>query len=454
MQRVLIPMSTGVALRNVLRTDLHDEIVGRGLEPVYLVPPALVAPLAEESGEGSFVDELPEYNHGKLETVLGDLVFSIVQQNHRIATMELKRKLARRKFKRIPMKERFYPVLGRSWPAYHFLRKARNRLFPGGVMRPLLDRWRPAVVFSNNIFDSHEAAVIRRAQLDGTPTVGMVSSWDNPTNKGHLPAWPDRLLVWSEVMREEMAGLLRYPAERISVVGTPQFDIYARPLAATREETLAVYGFSPADRVVVYATGAPVHCETEYEFPRALADLVASGRIEGLKLLVRLHPRDRLERYEALAGRPGVVVASPGRRSSHYPDSWSPTVEDHAHYAALMRYADVVVNIASTVALDAAASDTPIVHVRYDHRPDLDFLDSVERMFHYTHTARLMACGASHVARSEDELGDSVVRAIENPGELRRERCALARQEGFDGRGESASLIAGCLADGAHRAGI
>jgi hypothetical protein len=221
----------------------------------------------------------------------------------------------------------------------------------------------------------------------------------------------------------------------------------------TRAETLAAYGFEASARLVIYATGAPVHCPDEPDFPRVLADVVASGRIENLRLLVRLHPRDSKERYASLADRPGVVVAAPGRRTTGYPDSWSPTVADHVHYAALMRHADVVVNIASTVALDAAACDTPVVHVRFDPGGEHPFLDSVERLFHYTHTKRLMTCGASYVARSAAELEDAVVRAIERPSELAAERRALARQEGFDGRGSSASLIAEHVTGGASRAG-
>ena len=45
-RRVLITIATGMSLRNILRTDLHAELLGREVRPVYLVPEGMLDPLS------------------------------------------------------------------------------------------------------------------------------------------------------------------------------------------------------------------------------------------------------------------------------------------------------------------------------------------------------------------------------------------------------------------------
>ncbi len=451
--RVLVPAATGLALRNVLRTDLPLELGRRGLEPVFLVPGALAARLREEDLRApGVVDVLPEARHHAGEVALRDLAFSVVQRRHALATIEIRRQLAARGRPRRPLKERVAPLLGSSWTLYHVVDGVRRTLYRAPEMQAVLDRCRPAAVFANNVFHPAEAALLRRAQRAHVPTVGMVHSWDNPSNKGQLPARPDRLLVWGDVMRAEMRDYFRFPDARIECVGTPQFDVYARPLATTRADLLAHYGFAPGTRLVLYATGSPGHCPWEPDYARRLLALVRSEHGRGpLGLVVRLHPRDRAERYAHLASAAELRLETAGRADDEMDDRFNPTADDHAHFAALIRHADVVVNLASTVALDAAANDRPIVHVRYDVEPGRAYLDSVERLFDYTHTARLLACGASEVARSPEELDAAVLRCLDDPARHHAARRALAAQEGFDGTGRSAERIADVVARVARR---
>jgi len=444
--RVLIPISTGMSWRNIHCTDLHREILAAGLRPVYLVPDAMRPVVRGEiPDDEADVDVLPELDSPALDAVLRDLAFATVMRRHRLATMDIRRRLARRARPGIPLKQRIEPLVGRSRLAFRALTRLRHALSRAPEMQPPFDRRRVALVFSNNVFSLEEAAVLRRARDLGIATVGMVHSWDNPTNKGVLPSPVDRLLVWSEVTKDEMTSLFLVPEDRIRIVGSPQFDIYRRPISITRPDLLAHYGFPPNAKLVLYGTGSPVHSPGEPDYCRTLAGIAANAGAPPVGLLVRLHPRDRAERYEDVARLPGVVVAEPGRRESGVPDGWAPSRADHEHFAALMRYADVVVNLASTMALDAAANDRPIVHVRYDLEPGLPYLDSVERLFDYTHTARLMRAMASFVARSPGELRSAVLRALDRPEERRERRAWLAESEGVLGNGDSAARIAAVL---------
>ena len=448
MKRVLIPIAVGMSLRNILRTDLHAEMVSRGLRPVYLVPEPIAPRLSAELSDGSAeVGVLPSHTPHRAERLLADLAFASVENRHHLETLDLVRRRAQRDDPRRPLKERLYPLVGRSRTVYRALDALRRGIFKARHMDAALDRHRPDLVFSNNLFHPGEAAMLRRAMIRGIPAVGMVLSWDNPSNKGILPARADRTLVWSEVMAREMSDYFGLTAGELEVVGSPQFDQYARPPTTSREALFAHYGFAPDRALVVYATGALGHYPDEHRYPAALADAFRDGRISGAGLLVRLHPQDRIEKYEHLVGRPGVVVSGAGGATKAWADRWFPSREDHEHYAALLKHSDVILNMASSVALDAAANDTPVVSVAWEVAASQDYLDSAQRIFDFTHTKRLLSAGGTYVVRSEREMIDAVNRALADPDELAAGRARIARQEGFDGKGRSAAKIAAVLAD-------
>jgi hypothetical protein len=121
----------------------------------------------------------------------------IVTRHHEVSTMKIKRALQASRRSRRPIKEWISPLFGRSWLAYRMLNGIRASLNPAREMEPLLRCWMPAAVFANDVFDPAEGALLRCARRLGVRTVGMVRSWDNPTNKGVLPTPIDRLLVWS-----------------------------------------------------------------------------------------------------------------------------------------------------------------------------------------------------------------------------------------------------------------
>ncbi len=450
--RALVPLTTGLVLRNVLRTDLHAEFVARGVEPVYLVPAPLLEQLRESGGDaGLMLDVLPPRPKDRTDKLLQSLAYAPIMHHHDMATIRIKQQIRDREAGRAPFKERFlFPVLGRSWATMHVANWLRGLRRRSEDYAPPFAKWQPDVVFSNHLFARWDAGILWRAHVEGVRTVGMVHSWDNPSNKAVFPPGVDRLLVWGPVMRREMEEYFRVRPETITEVGTPQFDVYARPPAVSKAQLLDSFGFEPDARLVIYGSGAPGHCPEEPEFPRILSPLCRDPAPDGdprpIRMVVRLHPRDRLERYGALHGAHGVALEVAGRVTTHMDDRWNPTDDDHAHFVAEMRHADVVVNMASTVALDAAANDTPIVHARFDPDAGRDYLSSHVRLFDYTHTARLMSVGASLVAGSPDELVAHVLSALADPSALRDRRRALAEQEGYDGTGTSAARIADVVA--------
>jgi CDP-glycerol glycerophosphotransferase (TagB/SpsB family) len=102
----------------------------------------------------------------------------------------------------------------------------------------------------------------------------------------------------------------------------------------------------------------------------------------------------------------------------------------------------VVVNVASTIAVEACLTDTPVVNIGFDgdeHRP---FLDSAARYYHYTHYRPLVEADAVRVADSPAEMVSSIERYLEAPETDRAGRARAAAELCSYTDGRSAERVA------------
>jgi hypothetical protein len=318
---------------------------------------------------------------------------------------------------------------------------ARALAYPAGVQ--LLDRWhcravnqlpvvehyrrlfarlQPSIVFCSHQRPPIVVPPVLAARSLGIPTATFIFSWDNLTSKGRIAAPFDHFLVWSDLMRKE---LLRYypdiQPEQVHIVGTPQFDPYAdRGLHCTRAEFCARVGADPARPLLCYSGGDAKTAPEDQEHVRILLELIRSGEIKGQpQVLLRPAPVDEGSRYDAVRRAfPELLYAKPAWVHTT-PGDWSrviPQAEDIRFLANLIRHADLNVNLASTMTLDFAIHDKPVVNVAFDvadppihGKPLWDFFYQFE---HYRPVSQL---GAARIARSRAELATHVNTYLDNP---------------------------------------
>ena len=122
------------------------------------------------------------------------------------------------------------------------------------------------------------------------------------------------------------------------------------------------------------------------------------------------------------------------------------TAENQQHLADTMRHSDVVVNVASTLAVEAAIVDTPVVNISFDGEQPSEWLRSARRYYRFTHYVNVTRHNAARVAETPEHLVEYVGRYLEDPSLDREGRRAVAAEQCqfFDGR--SASRVAGFVA--------
>ncbi len=270
----------------------------------------------------------------------------------------------------------------------------------------------------------------------GVPTMVLVSSWDNLTTSGFFPVAVDRITVWNEIMKEQAVEIHGLDPERVVVTGAPQHDIYAEGAFTDRRAFLEAFGLDPDRPVVVYTTGTEGTIPDE---PSVLDRLERGMRAElgdRLQLLVRVHQLDAVERYAEVAARPGVVFDHAGRPSVgdyHDRDFDRAALE---HLADTLRHADVVINAASSISIDAAAVGTPVVCIDFDAEEGVPYHRSVRRFYDFTHQRPVVASGGVARCGSPEEVVRAVLAYLDDPERDAGGRARLVREQchRIDGR--------------------
>lgn len=314
--------------------------------------------------------------------------------------------------------------------------------------RRLFEQIKPSVIFCSHQRPPIVLPATLAARSLNIPTATFIFSWDNLTSKGRIAAPFDHFLVWSELMRSEL--LRFYPdvtPDRAHVVGTPQFDPYAAPeLRWSRKEFFARIGADPSRPLICYSGGDTGTAPEDPLHVRILMELVRSGEIKGNpQVLLRPAPVDDDARYdEARRDYPEMIHAAPTWIHTQ-PGDWAsviPSADDVQFLANLTHHADINVNLASTMTLDFAIQDRPVVNIAFDvadqpphGKPLWDYY------YRFEHYRPVVELGAARFARSRQELAAHVNAYLENPALDREARARLVQLQVSPPIGQSSRRI-------------
>jgi hypothetical protein len=130
--------------------------------------------------------------------------------------------------------------------------------------------------------------------------------------------------------------------------------------------------------------------------------------------------------------------------------AWSsvvPTAADLRLLANVARHSTLNVNIASTMTLDFALHDRPVVNIAFDATmpPPLG-LPLREMYYRFEHYQPVLALGAARVADSRADLARCVNEYLEDPGRDREARQRLVELEVLQPLNGASQRIVGALA--------
>ena len=294
---------------------------------------------------------------------------------------------------------------------------------------PLLDHARPDLILSTNPFNLHEICMCTLARRNGVPTMGAIVSWDNLCYKGHLWSEHDAYIVWGPSMEADLRRHLpALTAEQIITTGSPQFDFHKRKdLEWSREEFFQKVGGDPRRPMIVHAANTECHFPDEPAVVAGLWKSIREGAVRGNpQLLIRLHPLDTTSRFEAAKQQcPDLLIQRSISSTNNHRMWFTPDLDDLALLSNTLRHSDVTVNFASSMTLDAAILDRPVVNVAFSTSPGERRCRRIPYGHLSAHYRRVAESGAVKIAYSMEELVRWINRYLADPSHEREERRAL-----------------------------
>jgi hypothetical protein len=260
---------------------------------------------------------------------------------------------------------------------------------------------------------SQQLDLLKAARVLKIPIAAAILSWDHLSSKALLHVFPDMVIVWNDVQRQEAIEMHGVPADRLVSTGAQCYDQwFTRTPVRTREEFCRAVGLRPDLPFVLWVHSALTPYPEPPE-PRFVVRWIEALRahpdptLRSLGVLVRPHPERlkewkgiRLDRFDNVVLHGTNPIDTPSR--DDYFDS--------------LYYSAAVIGLVTSAFLEAAIVGRPIltfslpeyrmhqeemIHFRYlttvaggvlQSAPDVDT--------HFTQLSEALAAGGRRDARN------------------------------------------------------
>ncbi len=386
-KRVFISADHGLAIVYFLQSDVVPTLLDAGLEVVLLTDDGLREQISQRFGrpgltvEGLRFQQARQYFEGNNHTLQYWLHFlRWMGGSQRINTNAMDGHLRQMDYESSAKAKRLMPLIrGLTWGLRRSrwmrqgLVRAQMRFAPD-LYGDLLDQYQPSLVVASTPGWRLDRYLLRQAGQRGVRTAAAVIGWDNPSSYRLPGARVDYATCWSEIQKRELVLGSDWAPERVHVGGIPTYDGYFRKeWVIPREEYFRLHGLDPQRKLISYACSF-VTFSPNFRNMETLARLVSEDALaQPSQLLIRLHPNHFMpgSLYEQEAQRvrqmiqhmPHVHLVEPvalGGELGYY------SGEDMPEKASMMAHSDVFTTVYSTMVVETAIHDRPIVSVCLD----------------------------------------------------------------------------------------
>lgn len=332
-------------------------------------------------------------------------------------------------------------LLRHSTAARKALVRAQMRFTPD-LYEDLFEKYEPDLVIASTAGWRMDRYLLREANRHGIPTMAAIVGWDNPSSYTIPGAPVDWATCWSDIQKDELVLGSDWQPDRINIGGIPSYDGYLKNAwLMPKDEYFRAHGLDPSRKLIAYACSF-VHFAPNYPNVKALAKLVASDQLsEPSQLLVRLHPSHFQDKPKIFAGEreriyalekeyPNVHVVRPvplGGSLGYY------SGEDMPEKTSMMVHSDVFVTVFSTMVVECAIHDTPIVSSCIDVPGGWNTLKkyslALKKIGNWPTHQRFREAGAGRLATNETELCEAINFYLQDPRADAAARRSFVKRE-------------------------
>ena len=431
MKTIFVAIYDGMISKNILRSEAFDVLKSRDdLRIVLVVDPTKQEVYQREFNDQSIVIEASiKFQHRGFERIWARFLTQIPRTNTVKLLIKGSPLSPKKTFLRKAVLLLTQLLLDHKLCRL-FLRKLDKMIFNGEELAPLFEKYKPDLVFAPNVFAVPDIWALKQAQKRSIPNIGMIKSWDNPTSKGLFRVHPERLIVHNHLIKKEAAEIDDYPEDKIFVSGIPQYDIYFKdPNLYKREDFWRKYGLDPDKKIILYLEPGSVLFPNGEEMWWIMNEFLEKGEIKfPAEIFVSIHPAYSVK-DEVLQKLKRIKFVRLGEYAGKNYKSWEFSNEDMLELMYAVKFSDLVINTGSTMNMEAAMLDKPIINIAFDGFKKRDYGKSVRQCYDFDHLRNIVKTGGVRVAYNMDELLDEINKALDNPSECREGRRKIVEEQ-------------------------
>ncbi|OGF52092.1 hypothetical protein A3I27_02670 [Candidatus Giovannonibacteria bacterium RIFCSPLOWO2_02_FULL_43_11b] len=439
---ILLPVYNGIRAKNFFRNDSYRELVSiPGIRLIILIPSSKLDYYQKEFPEKNVIfeplDIISESAFGvRLYDFCINLLFTKTTRTKQYRDYLKYRNTSA--FAKLMAKRAINFFLGPfgfiMLPIVHFLDNKFVSLDEG--VSGLLKKYNPDLVLAPDIVFPPDRVVLRAAKRLGFYTVGMIRSWDNLTSKGVVQVLPRKLIVYTTVMKIEAIKYAGMPEKDIVVTGIPHYDAFYRPLKISREAFLKSLGIPLDRKIILTAPFMYSHTGSAEIIIKELLAAIDSGKLSSsTHLLVRYRPATPEIAESRLPKSDHMTITSPCERCFQVKNLQSPTEDwewsdkDVELLLNSLAYSDVVINYMSTLSIDAAVFDKPVINIRFEADPTTPPHKHVNAYVGMLHYEAMEDSGGVRRVWNMNELIDATRDYLLHPEKEREGRARMVAEQ-------------------------
>ena len=276
--------------------------------------------------------------------------------------------------------------------------------------------------------------LLSASQERGIPAVILYHTWKDVVAQGRVNFPFARYGVWSERMRAEL--LRQNPAidpRSVSLTGCGHFQCVGRQdLLLPEAELRASLRAKPRSRLVVFPASAPWLVPEEERYIRLLKNALRNlDSVGDVQIVVRLNPMDSDGRLAEVlrADAPEIIVSKPDWRWDRKRNWCFQRRSDQVLYNSLLHYASACVGMPSTVTVECAVADVPVINIGFDLPGPAAQPGAVRKFWDADFYEEVRQTGAAKLVQSPGNLAAAVEEALVHPELGRQSRHRLLERQ-------------------------
>jgi hypothetical protein len=270
----------------------------------------------------------------------------------------------------------------------------------------------------------------REAKSNGVKVCCLMGSWDYAVSLGMPGFEPDFISAWNEDQKKDLIRLNDIDKNKVQVNGIPYWDSrYNSAEIIEKNDFFKKFKLDPEKRIILNATHPPSRFPMGPELVEKMALAIDEGILNEAQILVRIHPTHYhekegklrfskiLSKYENLSKKyDNVILNIPNTQGTRSDFQFG--LEENIIMNSLLKYSDVMVTMFSTMQIEAALFDLPIVNYAIREIAEADYENTrldPQAILKMPHVNRVLQTGGVQTATTFEELYSRVNDYFANP---------------------------------------